>query len=106
LLDRCNIDARPLLDRRNIDVKTGAELGKTARKGALSLFMRQFVRVDDVLTVFPDHKKSWAYKQLRAARTSGRHGPALVSELAEHLGLSEQELREVLGGVFMQHRKT
>lgn len=66
--------------------------------------MRKTVDVNDLLGVFTHRKRSWAYKQLRLARAAGRRGPTLVSELATLFGFSEQELRELLGGGFVERK--
>lgn len=63
--------------------------------------MRKTVDVNDLLGLFAHRKKSWAYKQLQLARTDGRRGPTLVSELASWLGCTEQDLRESLGRGFV-----
>lgn len=64
--------------------------------------MRKTVDVNDVLRLFTHRKRSWAYKQLRLARVDGRRGPTLVSELAAWLGDTDQELRDLLGGGFVE----
>jgi len=57
---------------------------------------RTFINVNDVLHLFPERKKSWAYKQLQTVRDSRGTLRATLRDFAEHCGLTESELREML----------
>lgn len=58
--------------------------------------MRHYLTVLDVLKLYPTRKKSWAYKQLQLIRDATGRPQALVRDFAEHVGLSEPELRALL----------
>lgn len=59
-------------------------------------FMRHTVNVTDVLALFPDRKKSWAYNLLAGIRAATGKLVVTVAELAEYTGEAEDDVRAAI----------
>jgi predicted metallo-beta-lactamase superfamily hydrolase len=55
--------------------------------------MRSVLDVNDVLSLFPMRKKTWAYNQLQQIKDTTNKRVVTVKDLAEYMGLTEEEVR-------------